>query len=208
MKKVFVTIFAAAVLAFSVSAQDFTPGWNLGVMGGINYVTSNSWTIGKFEHVTPNVSLNMGYDVAPWLNLRGSLSGISGTYPTNKGKVAEKIKYAQLGVDGVVDICDIFSYNPERFFSPYVFLGVAGNYRFKVGNEDAAFCPGVRAGLGFDFRISDGVKIALELQDNGLNNKFNTLDDNTYFGGDILKWKRPFKWDDNFVALIGVKFAL
>ncbi len=207
MKKVIVTIFAAAVLAFSASAQDFTPGWNLGVMGGMNYVTSNSWgNLGRFEHVTPNVSVTMGYDVAPWLNLRGSLSGVSGTYP--KGNDKGKFSYAQLGVDGVVDICDIFNYNPERFFSPYVFLGVAGNYRFKVGNEKAAFCPGVRAGLGFDFRISDGVKIALELQDNGLNNKFNTLDDNDYYGGDILHIKRPFKWDDNFVALVGVKFAL
>ena len=75
-------------------------------------------------------------------------------------------------------------------------------------NEKAAFCPGVRAGLGFDFRISDGVKIALELQDNGLNNQFNTLDDNEIYGGNILWIKRPFKWDDNFAALLGLKFDL
>ena len=201
MKKVIFSIFAAVVLAFSAGAQDFTPGWNVGVMGGINYVTSNHWkNLGHFEHVTPNFS------VAPWLNLRGSLSGVSGTYPKSGDK--ENFNYAQIGVDGVVDICDIFNYNAERFFSPYVFLGVAGNYRFKAGNADGSFSPGVRAGLGFDFRLSDSIKLAVELHDNALNNDFNTLDDNTYFGGDILKWKRPFKWDDNFVVLIGVKFAL
>ncbi len=209
MKKVFVTIFAAIALTFAVNAQDFTPGWNLGVMGGINYVTSNRWgNIGRFEHVCPNATIYVGYDVAPWLNLRGSVSGPAGTYPTKGGKVAGKLNYAQVGIDAVADICDIFSYNPDRFFSPYVFLGVAGNYRFSVDNVKSNFGPGVRAGLGFDFRVSEKMKIAIELQDNALSNDFNTLNDNTYFGGNILKWKRPFKWDDNFAALIGVKFAL
>ena len=207
MKKVFVTIFAAIALTFAVNAQDFTPGWNLGVMGGINYVTSNNWGVGHFEHISPDATIYVGYEVAPWLDLRGSVSGPAGTYPAKGGKVG-KLNYAQVGIDAVADICDIFNYNPDRFFSPYVFLGVAGNCRFSVDNVKSNFGPGVRAGLGFDFRISEKMKIAIELQDNALSNDFNTLDDNTYFGGDILHIKRPFKWDDNFAALIGVKFAL
>lgn len=208
MKKVFVTLFAAVVFVFSASAQEFTPGWNLGVMGGVNYLTSNKWHIGQFEHITPNASLYLGYNVAPWLNLRGSVSGPAATFPTNKGKVAGKLNYVQVGFDAVADICNIFNYKEERFFSPYVFLGVAGSYRMAIDNEKAYFGPGVRAGLGFDIRLGNSMKLAIELQDNALNNKFNTLDDNSYYGGDIIHMKRPFKWDDNFAALIGLKFAL
>ena len=32
--------------------------------------------------------------------------------------------------------------------------------------------------------------------------------DNEYYGGNILHWKRPFKWDDVFAALVGLKFDL
>ena len=208
MKKLIVILSAAFALAFSAQAQGvFTPGWNLEVMGGANYVTSNNWNIPHFQHITPNASVSLGYDIAPWFGLRGSLSGPVGTYPI-QGKTIGKFGYAQLGVDAMVDICNIFGYNPARFFSPYVFLGGAAGYRFPVEQVKGFFAPGVRAGLGFDFRLTDAIKFALEFQDNAQSNKWNTLDDNEFFGGDILHWKRPFRWDDNFAALVGLKFDL
>lgn len=206
MKKVFAVVFAAFALVFGAKAQDFTPSWDLGVMGGVNYTTSNIWQISKFSHVNPNASISLGYAVSPWFGLRASLSGPSGNYP--EGKNAVKFGYAQIGIDAMIDICNIFSYNPDRFFSPYLFIGGAGNYRFAVKGEDGYFGPGVRAGLGFNFRLTEKMALTLELQDNALNNKFNTLDDNKLFGGDVLGWKRPFPWDDNFAALIGLKFNL
>lgn len=208
MKKLIVILSATFALAFSAQAQGvFTPGWNLEVMGGANYVSSNNWNIPHFQHITPNASISLGYDIAPWFGLRGSLSGPVGTYPI-QGKTIGKFGYAQLGVDAMVDICNIFGYNPARFFSPYVFLGGAAGYRFPVEQVKGFFAPGVRAGLGFDFRLTDAIKLALEFQDNAQSNKWNTLDDNEFFGGDILHWKRPFRWDDNFAALIGLKFDL
>jgi outer membrane protein OmpA-like peptidoglycan-associated protein len=208
MKKLVLILSAAFALAFSAQAQGvFTPGWNLEVMGGANYVTSNNWNIPHFQHITPNASINLSYDIAPWFGLRGSLSGPVGTYPI-QGKTICKFGYAQLGVDAMVDICNIFGYNPARFFSPYVFLGGAAGYRFPVEQVKGFFAPGVRAGLGFDFRLTDAIKLALEFQDNAQSNKWNTLDDNEFFGGDILHWKRPFRWDDNFAALVGLKFNL
>ena len=208
MKKLVLILSAAFALAFSAQAQGvFTPGWNLEVMGGANYVTSNNWNIPHFQHITPNASVSLGYDIAPWFGLRGSLSGPVGTYPI-QGKTIGKFGYAQLGVDAMVDICNIFGYNPARFFSPYVFLGGAAGYRFPVEQVKGFFAPGVRAGLGFDFRLTDAIKLALEFQDNAQSNKWNTLDDNEFFGGDILHWKRPFRWDDNFAALVGLKFDL
>ena len=208
MKKLVLILSAAFALAFSAQAQGvFTPGWNLEVMGGANYVSSNNWNIPHFQHITPNASVSLGYDIAPWFGLRGSLSGPVGTYPI-QGKTIGKFGYAQLGVDAMVDICNIFGYNPARFFSPYVFLGGAAGYRFPVEQVKGFFAPGVRAGLGFDFRLTDAIKLAVEFQDNAQSNKWNTLDDNEFFGGDILHWKRPFRWDDNFAALVGLKFDL
>lgn len=208
MKKLVLILTAAFTLAFSAKAQEaFTPGWNLEIMGGANYVTSNNWQIGKFQHISPNLSLNLGYDIAPWFGLRGGLSGAFGTYPI-QGKTVGKFNYAQFGLDAKFDICNIFNVNAARFFSPYVFLGGLGNYRFAANEQNGKLSAGARVGLGFNFRLTDGIKLALEFQDNGLTNEFNTLDDNEYYGGNILYWKRPFRWDDNFAALLGLKFDL
>ena len=116
--------------------------------------------------------------------------------------------YLQLGADAVFDILNIFNYNPKRFLSPYAFLGAAGNYRFETTDAKGFFGPAVRAGLGFAFRLDDVAKLVIELNDNALSNKFNTLDDNEVFAPDVLNWKKPFKWDDNFSALIGLQFDL
>ena len=207
MKKLFVILFAAAALSFSAKAQDeFYPGWHLGLQGGVNYVTSNNWTIDYLKHISPNGQIGLEYDFTPVFGLRGTLSGPIGTFP-NAGKVG-KFNYAQLGLDAMFDIANIFSYKSTRFLSPYVFLGAGANYRFKTDKVDGTFGPAVRAGLGFNIRLSDAVKFVIELQDNAQNNKFNTLDDDTFFGGNILHWKRPFKWDDNFAALAGLKIDL
>ena len=206
MKKLFLILSTLFALAFTAKAQDtFYPGWNLWVQGGANYVSSNEWQIGKFKHVTPNGAISLGYDIAPWFGLRAGLSGLMGTYPIEH-KTIGKLNYGQLTLDAMFDICNMFGYKESRFLSPYIFLGGGANYRFPVEQLDAYLGPAVRAGLGFNFRLAQGVHLGLELQDNGLNNQFNTLDDNEIYGGNILWIKRPFKWDDNFAALLGLKF--
>ncbi len=208
MKKLLFILTAAFALAFSAQAQDtFYPGWNLGVQGGANYVSSNEWQIGKFQHITPNGAISLGYDFAPWFGLRASLSGPMGTYPIAH-KTIGKLNYGQLSMDAMFDICNMFRYKESRFLSPYFFLGGGANYRFPVEQVKSYLGPVVRAGLGLNFRMAEGVHLGLELQDNGLNNQFNTLDDNEIYGGNILWIKRPFKWDDNFAALLGLKFDL
>ena len=80
--------------------------------------------IGQFQHITPNGSINLGYDFAPWFGLRGSLSGPVGTYPV-KGKTIGRFGYAQLGLDAMFDIGNMFRYKETRFLSPYFFVGGA-----------------------------------------------------------------------------------
>lgn len=208
MKKLLLIFVTALAMAFSAKAQDFNPGWNLTFQGGVNYTSSNLWKIDRWHHFTSDAQIAVGYKFSPWFGLRGAWSGPVGSFPNNDGTEMGILHYAQLGLDAMFDIANMFRYNPHRFLSPYVFLGGAGNYRFETTNDKAMFGPAVRAGLGFAIRLDDVARIVIELQDNALSNKFNTLDDNEIFAGGVLNWKRPFKWDDNFAALIGLQFDL
>lgn len=208
MKKVVLIFFAVFALTFSAKAQDnnFTQKFSMEVFAGAGYMTSNNWAVSSFKHILPNASVNVAYQSNPWLGFRASLSGPVGNFP--KGNEAVNFNYLQLGLDATIDIINIFNYSDTRFLSPYIFIGGVSNYRFPVENALGIMTLGARAGLGLDFRLSPSVKLALEFQDNGLNNRFNTLDDNEYYGGNLLHWKRPFKWDDVFAALVGLKFDL
>ena len=205
MKKIFIALVSFVVLASTVKAQDtFYPGWYFGLQGGSNYTTSNYWQMGHFKHITPNAALNLGYDFTPVFGLRGTLSGPVANFPEEK--TAHKFNYGQLGLDATIDIINIFKYGPKRIVNPYLFVGGAVYDRFKVADVANKIGVGLRGGLGVNFRLSDLVTLGLELQDNMLGNQFNTKDDNQIFAGDILNWKKPFQWDDNFAALAGLKF--
>ena len=199
MKKLFVILIAALALAFSAKAQDFNPGWNLTVQGGVNYTASDLWKIDDWHHFTADAQVALGYKFSPWFGLRGAWSGPVGSFPNNDGTEMGIFHYAQLGVDALIDIANLFNYNPTRFLNPYLFLGGAGNYRFETTDTKASFGPALRAGLGFAFRLDDVAKLVLELQDNVHGDKFNTLVDKGIFGTN---------WDDNLAALIGLQFDL
>ncbi len=207
MKRILIVLASILVLASSAKAQNFYyPGWYLGVQGGANYTTSNLWSLGNWKHLNPNASLNLGYDFTPVFGLRGSISGPVGNFPVEN--TIHKFNYGQLAVDATIDIINIFKYGPKRILNPYIFVGGAIYDRFKVGDVASHFGAGVRGGAGLNVRLSDLVTLSLELQDNMLGNKFNTLDDNWIYGGTYLNWKKPFQWDDNFTALAGLKFNI
>ena len=199
MKKLFVILIAALALAFSAKAQDFYPGWNVTVQGGVNYTASDLWKIDDWHHFTSDAQVALGYKFSPWFGLRGAWSGPVGSFPNNDGNEIGIFHYAQLGVDALLDLCNMFNYNPKRFLNPYLFLGGAGNYRFETTDTKGTFGPAVRAGLGFAIRLDDVAKLVLELQDNVLSDKFNTFEDKGIFGT---------TWDDNLAALVGLQFDL
>ena len=200
MKKLFVILFFACALAFSAKAQlAFKPGWNLTFQGGVNYTSSEFWKIDDWHHFTSDAQIAVGYKFSPWFGLRGAWSGPVGSFPNNEGKEIGMMHYAQLGLDAMLDIANMFRYNPKRFLNPYLFLGGAGNYRFETTDTKAFFGPALRAGLGFAIRLDDVAKIVLELQENAHGDKFNTLVDKEILGG---------KWDDNIAGLIGLQFDL
>lgn len=205
----------------------FFPGWYFGGQLGVAYTSSNEWGYAgwsKFKHLNvPNLSLNAGYDFTPVFGLRGSLSGPIGNYPGPDHMSIHRFGYAQLAADAMFDICNIFRHKETRLANPYLFVGAGAFLRFATEGKPAFFGPLVRLGTGIDFRVNELIDISFELQDNALHNKFNTLtaadkgtdwdneyhgDDGLYYGGEVLKIKKPFRWDDNVTALVGIKFNL
>lgn len=205
----------------------FHPGWYVGVQAGAVYTSSNEWGYAgwdKLKHLNlPNLAVFAGYDFTPVFGVRGSLSGPFGNYPGPEHMSIHRFGYVQLAGDAMFDICNMFRYNPTRVVNPYVFAGLGANLRFAVEGKKAFFGPLFRLGGGLDFRLNELVSLSLELQDNMLHNKFNTLtaadkgtdhyteyhgDDGLYYGGEVLKIKKPFRWDDNVAALVGVKVNL
>ena len=201
MKKIISILALALVLGAAASAQEkeqFFPGWVYGVQAGVDY-TAGSASFGDLISY-PTVALSAGYEFLPWMGVR---SVVSGWQAKGFSESLYKFNYAQLSVDAVFDICNIFRYRSSRFLSPYIFLGPALNVRFNNGAVDLGHgwkgtVPSIdaRAGLGANFRISDAVRISLEAGDNIMPDLFNSVDDSFLFDK-----------DHNISVLVGVKFS-
>ena len=205
MKRLLAFIFLAVSVAFNCNAQSkntFYPESRISVLGGINIVPSDAWTMGIGKTITPNFQVGYEYGFLPWLGVRTSVSGMMGSYPTNpyrEHQFTAIVNYMQFGADAMFDICNLLEYSQERVINPYVLAGMAANYRFKTGNTQAYVGPAFRGGLGLSIRMGKLFRAILEGQYNALGNKFNTLDDNNSVGG---------LWDGNFAVLAGVQLDL
>ena len=202
MKKIISILALALVFSAAAQAQEkeqFFPGWVYGAQVGFDY-TAGQTSFGDLVSV-PSIALSAGYEFLPWLGVRAVASGFQA-----KGfnENLYKFNYAQLSVDAVFDICNIFKYRSERFFSPYVFLGPAMNLRFNNGASELGYgwtgtvvCFTPRVGLGANFRVNDAIRISLEAGDNILSDMFNSVDDSYLFNK-----------DHNISVLVGVKLSL
>ena len=106
-------------------------------------------------------------------------------------------------------INSIAGYNQNRWFDLYLFAGLGGNYSFnndeaveindaghtlrKLWRNDKVFVA-ARAGVGLDFRLTQGVIFNLEGNINGISDKFNS--------------KKGSYVDFQYNMLAGFKFAL
>ena len=214
MKKAILILASALMMGISVSAQEFNPGWNLTVRGGAaETIGETNWT----KLISPAADLSIGYQFSPVFGLRGNFMGWQAK-GAQSGLSANtelyKFNTAQAALDATFDLCNIFNTNVERFLSPYLFLGVGANARFNndeaqaLANKGAyfqylwdgfKFSPAGRAGLGFDIRLSDAIKLNLEAGVNALSDHFNSKK-NDRAGG------MP-DFDYQYTALAGLKFA-
>lgn len=217
MRKALLILSSLLVLGSSAFAQEtFYPGWQFGIKGGATYTAGEA----SFQDLLtyPTVAVSAGYQFTPVFTLRGELSGWQAKGALPAIEQLYKFNYGQLNADAVFDICNMFNFKSERLFSPYLFAGIGGNVRFNNDEalaskahfeqlpanylwENPTLSFTARAGAGVDVRLSDAVKISLEVVDNVLSDHFNSKKGNTKIADTRLDF------DYNISALLGLKFC-
>ena len=216
MKKAILILASALMMGISVSAQEFNPHWYIQARGGV------AETVGETafkDLLSPAADLAIGYQFSPVFGLRGDFMGWqakgaqNGMYGTGATEVY-KFNFAQAALDATFDICSIFNENLDRFLRPYLYLGVGANLAFNNDEAQALaakgasfqylwdgkkFGPSGRGGLGFDFRLSDAIKLNLEAGVNVLSDHFNSKKNDR---------AKTLKQDFQYTALAGLKIAL
>ncbi len=214
MKKAILILASALMMGISASAQEFNPHWYIQPRGGIGQTVGE--TVIK-DLISPAADLAFGYQFSPVFGLRGDLMGWQAKGAQNgiNGSTElYKFNFAQAALDATFDICSIFNENLDRFLSPYLYLGVGANLAFNNDEAQALaakgasfqylwdgkkFGPAGRGGLGFDFRLSDAIKLNLEAGVNVLSDHFNSKRNDR---------AKTLKQDFQYTALLGLKIAL
>ena len=204
---------------------DFNPHWYVQVQPGVQY------TLGELSFgdlLSPNAQIAVGYQFDEVLGARLSLNAWqskAGSDYDALGKWDWKWKYVAPTLDLTADLSTLFcGFNPNRFFTLNLMLGVGANIGFD--NDEAATAKAQiqplhkwdalyyrtnnapldylwdgtktrlvgQLGLGADFRLSDAISLGLEVNANTLSDKYNS--------------KSAKNNDWYFNALVGLKINL
>ena len=197
----------------------FTPHWYAQAQIGGQYTLGE---IGFGKLLSPNVQVGVGYNFNQVVGARLSLNTWQSKAGQKvAGNVYKwKWNYVAPMVDATFNLTNLFcEYNPDRLVEVGVFGGIGANIAW--GNDEAADAqaaikagPGknldqmplenlwdgtktrfvARVGANVDFRVSDRVKLGVELSANTLSDKYNS--------------KKAGNPDWYFNALVGAKIAL
>ena len=199
----------------------FTPHWYAQAQIGGQYTLGE---IGFGKLLSPNAQVGVGYNFNQVVGARLTLNTWQSKAGQNvAGNVYKwKWNYVAPMVDATFNLTNLFcEYNPDRLVEVGVFGGIGANIAW--GNDEAADAqaailagPGknlaevqtplenlwdgtktrfvARVGANVDFRVSDRVKLGVELSANTLSDKYNS--------------KKAGNPDWYFNALVGVKVAL
>ena len=199
----------------------FTPHWYAQAQIGGQYTLGE---IGFGKLLSPNAQVGIGYNFNKVVGARFSLNTWQSKAGQNvAGNVYKwKWNYVAPMVDATFNLTNLFcEYNPDRLVEVGVFGGIGANIAW--GNDEAADAQKAilagagknlaevqaplenlwdgtktrfvaRVGANVDFRVSDRVKLGVELSANTLSDKYNS--------------KKAGNPDWYFNALVGVKVAL
>lgn len=199
----------------------FTPHWYAQAQVGGQYTLGE---IGFGKLLSPNVQVGIGYNFNQVVGARFSLNTWQSKAGQNvAGNVYKwKWNYVAPMVDATFNLTNLFcEYNPDRVVEFGVFGGIGANIAW--GNDEAADAQKAilagagknlaevqaplenlwdgtktrfvaRVGANVDFRVSERVKLGVELSANTLSDKYNS--------------KKAGNPDWYFNALVGVKVAL
>ena len=188
----------------------FIPHWYLKAQAGASYDVGEA----KFSQlISPAVQLTLGYKFSEYFGLRGS---VSGAWAKNRYAYPEakyQWNFVQPALDAELELLPLFfGEKPDRPANLYIFAGAGMAISFN--NDDAIEAnnirgvdfqklwtgsrlnPVVRAGIGFDYRLSDKVAIGAEVNANMLPDHFNS------------KLGKNDNKDWHFNALVGIKFNI
>ena len=199
----------------------FTPHWYAQAQIGGQYTLGE---IGFGKLLSPNVQVGVGYNFNQVVGARLTLNTWQSKAGQNvAGNVYKwKWNYVAPMVDATFNLTNLFcEYNPDRLVEVGVFGGIGANIAW--GNDEAADAQKAilagagknlaevqaplenlwdgtktrfvaRVGANVDFRVSERVKLGVELSANTLSDKYNS--------------KKAGNPDWYFNALVGVKVAL
>lgn len=199
----------------------FTPHWYAQAQIGGQYTLGE---IGFGKLLSPNVQVGVGYNFNQVVGARLSLNTWQSKAGQNVAGNTYKWKWNYVApmVDATFNLTNLFcEYNPDRLVEFGVFGGIGANIAW--GNDEAADAQKAilagagknladiqtplenlwdgtktrfvaRVGANVDFRVSDRVKLGVELSANTLSDKYNS--------------KKAGNPDWYFNALVGVKVAL
>lgn len=206
-------LFAIALMLFCVSGfsqSNEAPQVVFKRHGYIHLQGGAAHTLGEskfMDLVSPAAAVSFGYQFNPILGARLGASGWEGKGAWVSPKQLYKWNYVQGNLDLTVDLASLFGgYKYNRVVSPYIFVGGGAAYGFKNDQanaintngykleylwKDSKIFPMGRAGLGFDIRLSDIVRLSLEGNANITNDHWNS--------------KRADHPDWQFNALVGLK---
>ena len=212
MKRI-LTILASVAVVASLSVanaqkkNDFDPYWFLQLQGGAaETIGETVWT----DLISPSGALSLGYQFSPVFGVRLNANAWQGKGAINDGQTrVYKYNYVEGALDLMADLASLFGgYKFDRTINPYIFGGVGANYAFN--NDEAnglsksfpatnylwdpnSISPALRAGLGFNIRLSDVVALNLEGNTSFINDHFNS--------------KKGSKADFQIKALAGLTFS-
>ena len=188
----------------------FVPHWYVRAQGGAGF------DVGEADFaqlISPSIQLTAGYQFTEWFGLRGSLSGLWARNRYAYPEASYKWNFIQPSLEGELNLTPLFlGSDPERKSRAYAFAGLGAAYSFN--NDDAVEASNrygvdfeklwqksrwnmaVRAGLGYEYAVTDNIAIGAEVNANMLPDHFNS------------KRGKNDNRDWHFNALLGVKFTL
>ena len=188
----------------------FVPHWYIRAQGGA------ACDVGEADFaqlISPSIQFTAGYQFSELFGLRGSLSGLWARNRYAYPEASYKWNFIQPSLEGELNLTPLFlGSDPERKSRAYAFAGVGAAYTFN--NDDAVEASNrygvdfeklwqksrwnmaVRAGLGYEYAVTDNIAIGAEVNANMLPDHFNSKRGK----GDNRDW--------HFNALVGVKFTI
>ena len=188
----------------------FVPHWYIRAQGGAGL------DVGEADFaqlISPSIQFTVGYQFSELFGLRGSLSGLWARNRYAYPEASYKWNFIQPSLEGELNLTPLFlGSDPERKSRAYAFAGVGAAYSFN--NDDAVEASNrygvdfeklwqksrwnmaVRAGLGYEYAVTDNIAIGAEVNANMLPDHFNS------------KRGKNDNRDWHFNALLGVKFTL